>query len=174
MVQLLVILPLCHFSQVSEIQLCWFEGLCCYFLFYSSSFWFPEVPFLCIVSGYSRLSAFLAASLVPEKDISPLHFLCFLAFPLSCLIPILTVLHVLGIPSLWQPLGIPTQLFTLVFLQSSDLGLFFLFLPSFLIGFKACPFMTFGLQAFWAYHLFLISFSMAPCVISLGLGVVIF
>ena len=31
---------------------------CCYFLFYSSLFWFPEVPFLCIVRGYSRFSHF--------------------------------------------------------------------------------------------------------------------
>ena len=92
--------------------------------FYSSSFWFLEVPFICIVSGYSKLSTFLAASLVSEKDISAFRFLCFLAFPLSCLYPVLTVLHVSGILSLWQPLGIPTQLFTLVFLQSFDLGLF--------------------------------------------------
>ena len=33
-----------------------------------------------------------------------------LAFPLSCLNPFLTVLHASGIPSLWQPLRIPTQL----------------------------------------------------------------
>ena len=127
MVQLLAVLPLCHFSQVSGIQLYWFKGLCCYFLSYSSSFWFPEVPFLCIVNGYSRLSAFLAASLVLEKDISALRFLYFLAFPLSYLNLVLAVLHVSGIPSLSQPLGIPTQLFTLDFLQSSDLGLFFFF-----------------------------------------------
>ena len=31
---------------------------CCYFLFYSSLLWFPEVLFLCIVRGYSRLSPF--------------------------------------------------------------------------------------------------------------------
>ena len=31
---------------------------CYYFLFYSSLFWFPKVPFLCIVRGYSRLSPF--------------------------------------------------------------------------------------------------------------------
>ena len=100
-----------------------------------------------------------------------------LAFPLSYLNPILAVLHVSGIPSLWQPLGIPTQLsfyagkfFNLLILTD---WAFFLFLPSFLIGFKACPFIAFGLQAFWAYHLFLGSLSMAPCVISLGLGVVI-
>ena len=51
----------------------------------------------------------------------------FLAFPLSYLNLVLAVLHVSGIPSLSQPLGIPTQLFTLDFLQSSDLGLFFFF-----------------------------------------------
>ena len=31
---------------------------CCYFHFYSSLLWFPEVLFLCIVRGYSRLSPF--------------------------------------------------------------------------------------------------------------------
>ena len=30
----------------------------CYYFFYSSLFWFPEVLFLCIVRGYSRLSPF--------------------------------------------------------------------------------------------------------------------
>ena len=127
MAQLLAVLPLCHFSQVSGIQLYWFEGLCYYFFFYGSSFWFPEVLFICIVSGYSRLFAFFAASLVPEKDISALRFLCFLVFPLICLNHVLVVLHFSGISRLWQPLGIPTQLFTVVFLQSSDLDLFFFF-----------------------------------------------
>ena len=138
MVQLLAILPLCHFSQVSRIQLCWFEGLCCYFLFYNSSFWFPEVPFLCIVSSYSRLFAFLATSLVPEKDISVFHFLCFLAFTLSCLNPVLAVLHVRGS----RLNSLHWSFFNLL------IWAFFLFLPSFLIGFKACPFMAFGLQTF--------------------------
>ena len=123
---------------------------CCYFLFYSSSFWFPEVPFLCIVSGYFRLSPFfLAGSLVPEKDISALRFLCFLAFPLNCLNLVLAVLHASGIPSLWQPMEIPTQHWSFF-----NLLIWALFLPPFLTGFKACPFMAFGLQAFWAYHLF--------------------
>ena len=135
MVQLLAVLPPCHFSQVSGIQLYWFEGLCCYFLFYSSSFWFPEVPFLCIVSGYSRLSPFfLAGSLVPEKDISALRFLCFLAFPLNCLNLVLAVLHASGISSLWQPMGIPTQHWSFF-----NLLIWALFLPPFLTGFKACP-----------------------------------
>ena len=39
---------------------------------------------------------------------------------------------------------------------------FFLFLPSFLVGFKACPFMAFGLQVFWAYYLFFNSIFYGP------------
>ena len=55
---------------------------------------------------------FLAGFLIPEKDVSALCFLCFFwCFPLSCLNPILAMLYASGIPSLWQSLGIPTQLF---------------------------------------------------------------
>ena len=54
--------------------------LCCYFPFYSPLFWFLEVPFICAVRGHSRLSFFLAGSLVPEKDVSTLCFLCSFGF----------------------------------------------------------------------------------------------
>ena len=79
-----------------------------------------------------------------------------LAFPLSCLNPLLVALHASGIPSLWQPPGILTQL-------SFYIGNFPIFwsellftFSCFLIGFQAYLFffMIFGLQAFWAYHLF--------------------
>ena len=49
------------------------------------------------------------------------------------------------------------------------------FLFSSFIGFGACLFMVFGLQAFLGLPpLFLISFSMAPYVIPLGLDALIF
>ena len=54
---------------------------CCYFLFYSSSFWFPEVPFLCIMRGYSRLSPFSCwISDTWEGCICPLFLVFFLVF----------------------------------------------------------------------------------------------
>ena len=55
---------------------------CYYFLFYSSLFWFPEVPFLCIVRGYSRLSPFSCwISGTWEGHICPLFLVFFfLAF----------------------------------------------------------------------------------------------
>ena len=86
------------------------------------------------------------------------------------------MLHVSRILSLWQSLGIPTQLLTPVFLQSFDLdklGPFFFFfllssqalrlVPLWLLGFK-----PFGLTTFSQVHF------LWPFVISLGLGVVIF
>ena len=54
---------------------------CCYFLFYSSLLWFPEVLFLCIVKGYSRLSPFSCwISDTWEGRICPLFLVFFLAF----------------------------------------------------------------------------------------------
>ena len=49
-----------------------------------------------------------------------------LAFPLSCLNPLLTVQHASGIPSFWQPLRIPTQLsfYAGNFSNLHDLGFF--------------------------------------------------
>ena len=115
---------------------------CCYFLFYSSLFWFPEVPFLCTVKGYSRLSPFSCWIFDTwEGRICPL-FLCFFFwhFPLSCLNPVLTMLYASGISSPWQPLGIPTQFF-----YASSSSIFWsrpLFFFSSFIGFGA-PFFFF-------------------------------
>ena len=107
---------------------------------------------------------FVVGSLIPEKDVSALCFLCFFwHFPLSCLNPVLAVLYALGSR---------LSFFTLVFLPSSDLDLFSFFFLHRLWGLS--------FYGFWASSLlslpplFLISFSMAPCVIPLGLGAVIF
>ena len=54
---------------------------------------------------------------VLEKDIFVLHFLYFVVPLLSCLNPILAVLHYLRIPNLWQPLGIPAQFFHWILLD---------------------------------------------------------
>ena len=54
--------------------------LCCYFLFYSPLFRFPDIPFICAMGGHSRLSSFLAGSLISEKDASTLCFLCSFGF----------------------------------------------------------------------------------------------
>ena len=63
----------------------------------------------------SKLFGSLLHHWVLEKDISVLRFLYFVIPILSCLNPTLAVLHVPRIPSLWQPLSIPTQFFYWIF-----------------------------------------------------------
>ena len=105
----------------------------------SSKVFAATSSFIALHSGSPRYRSFALWAVTLGFLLFLLHLWClrrtylpfvscvFLAFPLSCLNPVWAVLHVSGIPSLWQPLGIPTQLFTLVFLQSSNLGIFFLF-----------------------------------------------
>ena len=91
----------------------------------------------------------------------------FLVLPLSYLNPTSAVPRVPGIPSLWQLLGIPAQLFLLGSPRSPDIGR-----------------LSFSFRGFWAYHpfffvvnsslLWLLVMGLAHCVISLGLGIMIF
>ena len=75
--------------------------LCYYSLFYTSSFWFPEVPPTCAMRSHSRFSSFLAGSFGTwEGCAHPLFHVFFWLFPLSNLNPFLTVLHASGILSL--------------------------------------------------------------------------
>ena len=99
----------------------------------------------------------------------------FWCFPLSCLNPVLAVLYASGILSPLAISGDPDSALLPWFFFHLLIWTSFLFFSSF-IGFGAHISWFFRLQAFWAYHLFsfLISFSMAPCVIPLGLGAVIF
>ena len=174
-IQLLAVLLLYLFSQMGGIPLCWFESLSLHSLFYTSSFWFPEVPPICAMRSRWVFLLFLLGHLILEKDVPILCFLCslyFLAFfLLSCLNPSLTVLHASRIPSFFAVSEDANSAFFFNLLIWTS----FLFLPSFLINFRACPFfffMFFGLQAFWAYHFFPFPWPLA--LISLGLGVVTF
>ena len=84
----------------------------------------------------------------------------FLGALLNFLPLILPVLHAPRILSPWQPLGIPGQFLPMdSFFSSSNLGGLGLFLSSLcFMGSKACPFMDFGLQVFWACHPFFFFF----------------
>ena len=58
MVQLLAVLHFCYFSRVDRIQLCRFKKIFLLLPFLQLLALVPEVPFLCIVRDYSRLSPF--------------------------------------------------------------------------------------------------------------------
>ena len=78
---------------------------------------------------------------VIKKDVSVLHFLCFLVHFLSCINLILAVLHVPRILNPWHPLGTPAQFFPLDSLLFSNLDRLSFFLSSLrFMGSKACPF----------------------------------
>ena len=79
-VQFLAVLLLYFFSQMGGIPLCRFESPLLLIPFYNPSFWFLEVPSTCAVRGHSRFSSFIVGSLVPEKDVSILCFLCSFGF----------------------------------------------------------------------------------------------
>ena len=102
---------------------------------------FLEVPSSCSwIVTLQAIGSFLHHWVI-EKDISFLHFLCFLVHFLSCLNLILAVLHDLRILNPWHPLGTPAQFFPLDSLWFSNLDRLSFFLSSLrFMGSKACPF----------------------------------
>ena len=76
MIHLLAVLPFCHFSWVSGIQLYWFESsllLLPFFIVPCSGS--SRYRSFCIMSGYSRsFSLLLARFLISKKDVSVLCF----------------------------------------------------------------------------------------------------
>ena len=147
---------------------------CCYSLFYTSSFWFPEALPTCAIRGRWFFPLFLLGRLTLEKDVaSPLFFVfLFCPFLLNYLNLLLTVLTRLGGSEPFGGLWGSRLSFSSSILWHGLLFLFFL-LFSWASG---LPF--FLLDAFLGFKplgLTISSLFRGPlALISLGLGTVIF
>ena len=85
---------------------------CCYSLFYTSSFWFPEVLPTCAMRGRWFFPFFLVGSFDAweGRGLSSVSYVSFCIFLLNCLNLFLTVLTCLGDPEpFWQSLRISAQ-----------------------------------------------------------------
>ena len=77
MVQLLAVLLLCHFSQVGGIPLCGFKSfLLLHPFFIAPYFGSPRYRSFVLREVTLGFLLFLVGSLVPEKDVSTICFLC--------------------------------------------------------------------------------------------------
>ena len=126
MVQLLVVLLLCHFSWVGRIQLCWFESFFAATSFFiapcSSSKRYRSFAFWKVTLGFLFFSCWISGTW--EWRICPL----FLVFFFGVFLWVVLILSLLC----YTPRGSRLRSFTLVLLPSSDLDLFsFFFLHRF-------------------------------------------
>ena len=140
-----------------------------YSLFYTSSFWFPEVHPLALWEVAPSFFFFSCWVIWYLRKTCPSSVSCvsFWLFLLSYLNPFLTVLHASGISSLLAISEDPSSAFFFNLLIWASF-LFSFFFSHKLPGLPFFLLYVFGLQAFWAYHFF--SFLQAPCAYFFGLG----